>query len=454
MISRLKISIVSIAAIILPCAFCLGCGQKNDRLDNKVAITFWHSFVASTIPALEELIEKFEAAHPGIEIKAQYVPTGDALVQKLITAIQSQTAPDIAWVHADFLDKLAQARAIYKMAEFINGPEGLSNEELNDIFPPLLQAATWCDTLYALPMEATSLALLYNKELFRQAGLDPDHPPKNWQELREFAKKLTLDKNSDGKFEQHGFLVPVFPASGDLNIWMVLQWTPFLWQAGGAEINAAQTQVLFNSEAGVQALTLWKNMYDELGTRTFSMAHDMAFASQRLAMVLDGPWNLPRYREMNNVDWAVAPLPAGPAQRATYLAGEHLAIFKQSKHPQAAWQFVKWIIQPEVQASFSMKSGYLPVRRSVLEMKEYQDFLATDPALKAFVDQMNWGQARGAIDNHRVEINRYLAEAIEKATLGRRDPKIVLDEAAAKANQLLLSRLKAVNQEKVSYPKP
>lgn len=433
--------------------FNLSC-NRNAPLSNKSTLTFWHSFVASTIPALEELIEKFEAEHPGIQIKAQYVPTGDALVQKLITAIQSQTAPDIAWVHADFLGKLAEARAIYKMAEFIAGPEGLSNEELNDIFPPLLQAATWRDTLYALPMEATSLALLYNKELFRQAGLDPDHPPKNWQELREFAKKLTLDKNGDGKLEQHGFLVPVFPASGDLNIWMVLQWTPFLWQAGGAEINAAQTQVLFNSEAGVQALTLWKNMYDELGMRTFSMAHDMAFASQHLAMVLDGPWNLPRYREMNNVDWAVAPLPAGPVQRATYLAGEHLAIFKQSKHPQAAWQFVKWIIQPEVQASFSMKSGYLPVRRSVLEMKEYQDFLATDPALKAFVDQMNWGQARGAVDYHRVEINRYLAEAIEKATLGKMDPKIVLDEAAAKANQLLLPGLKAVNQEKVSYPKP
>jgi ABC-type glycerol-3-phosphate transport system substrate-binding protein len=424
--------------------FNLSC-RKNEQTENKISITFWHSFVASTIPSLEELIKAFEKEYPGIKIKAQYVPTGDALVQKLITAIQSQTAPDIAWIHADFLDKLVEARAIYKMEEFTNGPQGLLDEELNDIFPPLLQAATWRDTLYALPMEATSLALLYNKELFRNAGLNPDHPPENWQELREFAKKLTIDKDGDGKFDQHGFLVPVFPASGDLNIWMILQWTPFLWQAGGYEINPEQTEVLFNSEAGVQALTLWKNMYEELGMRTFSMAHDMAFASQHLAMVLDGPWNLPRYREMKNVDWAVAPLPAGPVKRATYLAGEHLAIFKQSQHPQAAWAFVKWILQPETQAIFSMKSGYLPVRRSVLSLKAYQDFLDGDPALKAFVDQMNWGQARGAIDCHRVEINRYLAEAIEKATLGKMDPKAVLDEAAAKSNRLLQSAKKQLN---------
>lgn len=416
--------------------FNLSC-RKNEPPANKSIVTFWHSFVASTIPSLEELIQKFEEEYPNVKIKAQYVPTGDALVQKLITAIQSQTAPDISWIHADFLDKLVEARAIYRMEEFIKGPNGLTEDELNDIFPPLLQAASWRDTLYAMPMEAASLALLYNKELFRQAGLDPNHPPQNWEELREFAQKLTIDKNDDGTFDQHGFLVPVFPASGDLNIWMILQWTPFLWQAGGYEINPEQTEVLFNSEAGVQALTLWKNMYEELGMRTFAMAHDMAFASQHLAMVLDGPWNLPRYRELKNVDWAVAPLPAGPVQRATYLAGEHLAIFKQSQHSQQAWTFVKWILQPEIQALFSMKSGYLPVRRSVLERKEYQDFLNGDLALKAFVDQMNWGQGRRPIDYHRVEINRCLAEAIEKATLGKMDPKAALDEAAAKANKLL-----------------
>ncbi|MCG3158119.1 MAG: sn-glycerol-3-phosphate-binding periplasmic protein UgpB [bacterium] len=422
--------------------FGLSCSKRDHQTEDKATVTFWHSFVASTIPSLEELIKKFEAEHPEIKIKAQYVPTGDVLVQKLITAIQSQTAPDISWIHADFLDKLVEARAIYRTEEFIKGANGLTAEEINDIFPPLLQAASWRDTLYAMPMEATSLALLYNKELFRQAGLDPNHPPQDWDELREFAKKLTVDKDGDGKFDQHGFLVPVFPASGDLNIWMILQWTPFLWQAGGYEINLEQTAVLFNSEAGVQALTLWKNMYDELGMRKFSMAHDMAFASQHLAMVLDGPWNLPRYREMKNVDWAVAPLPAGPAKRATYLAGEHLAIFRQSRHPQAAWTFVKWILQPETQAMFSMKSGYLPVRRSVREREDYQNFLANDPALKAFVDQMEWGQARRPVDFHRLEINRHLAEAIEQATLGKMDPKAALDEAAAKANRLLQSAAK------------
>lgn len=432
---RLRFTAPSLALLLL----LAGCGGKTGRTDGKVEITFWHSFVASTVPAFNALVKKFEEENPGIVIKAQYVPTGDALIQKLVTSVQSHTAPDISWIHADFIDKLVESSAIYPMDEFLSGPDSLSKAELADIFPPLLQGATWKGTLYAMPMEATSLALLYNRDLFRKAGLDPDHPPATWDELVEFSRKLTVDEDHNGMPEQYGFFVPVFPASGDLNIWMILQWTPFLWQAGGAEINADQTHVFFNSNAGVQALTLWRTLYENENFSTFGIAHDIGFASQRLAMVMDGPWNLPRYREIRNFDWAVAPLPSGPVKRATYVAGEHMAIFRQSAHPKEAWTFVKWMLRPEVQAMFSEKSGYLPVRKSTLELQSYKDFLATDRALKAYVDQMAVGQGRLPVDYHRIEINRFLAEAIEKATLGKQDPKAMLDEAVAKCDALLQS---------------
>ena len=88
-------------------------------------------------------------------------------------------------------------------------------------------------------------------------------------------------------------------------------------------------------------------------------------------------------------------------------------------------------------AFFSMKSGYLPVRQSTLALRDYREFLATDTALRVFVDQMTSGRGRSPIDRHRIEINRTIAEAIEKATLGKMDPKAALDEAAATSNALL-----------------
>jgi len=415
----------------------ISCSKSNDDSSHKIKIHFWHSFVARTIPALNNLIEMYEKENPHIEIVAQYIPSGDPLIQKLVTAIQSNTAPDISWIHSDFLHKLVDADAIYKMEHFINGEDGLSEEEMNDIFPQSLQSAKWRDTLYAMPMEATTLALIYNKDKFKEAGLDPNKPPQNWDELYDYAIKLTKGKNGDGKTDQYGFYVPAFPASGPLSVWMVLQWTPFLWQAGGEEINKDQTKVLFNSEAGVKALLLWKKLFDEQKFTNFTLTHDLGFISGTIAMIMDGPWDLPELREINNFEWGVTCLPAGPVKQVTYLAGEHLAIFKQSKNPDEAWKFVKWIISPEVQAKFSQESGYLPIRKSVLEMKEYKKFLETDPAMKAFVEQIEISQARAPIDYFRVEINQNIAEAVEKATIGNVDVIKALDEAAEKSNRLL-----------------
>jgi ABC-type glycerol-3-phosphate transport system substrate-binding protein len=427
--------LVNILIIILLLIF--GCSDR--KKDERVVVTFWHSFVSTTIPSLEELINRFEKEHPDIRINAQYVPTGDALIQKLVTAIQSQTAPDISWLHADFLDKLVEADAIYDMRTFIDGEDGLSQEEMDDIFDQLLQTFTHKGILYALPMEATTLALVYNKDHFRAAGLDPEKPPETWQQLREYANILTKDKNGDGIRDQYGFYIPAYPASGPLSVWVVLQWSPYIWQAGGDIIHPEGNRVLFNSDAGVAALTLWRDIYRDLNFSNYSFTHDMGFASGSLSMIMDGPWDLPTFRKMKNVDWGIASLPAGPKQKATYMAGEGLAVFKQSKNPDAAWTFIKWVAQPEIQAMFSMSSGYLPIRKSVLERDDYKEFLEKDHAMKGFVEQIPIARKRPTIEKYYIDINQNIADAIEKTIIGSKDPKAALDDAAAKSNKLLIT---------------
>jgi ABC-type glycerol-3-phosphate transport system substrate-binding protein len=412
-----------------------GCG--GDQRDDVVTLRFWHSFVSSTRPALDALIEQFEQEHPDIRIQAQYVPTGDGLVRKLVSSIQSGTAPDLSWVHADFLGNLVQSDAIYPMSTFLDGEDGLTDDELADFFPATLQAARWRDTLYALPMEATLLALIYNKDHFREAGIDPDRPPATWADLREYSRRLTKDTDGNGRIDRFGFYVPVFPASGPLSVWMVLQWSPYIWGAGGALIDHEQTRVLYDSEAGVRALTFWKDLFLDMDSPALSMTHDAHFTAGHVSIIMDGPWDLPRFRELEHIDWGIAPLPAGPDEQVTYLAGEHLAIFRQTEHADEAWTFVKWVTQPEVQAFFSKESGYLPVRQSALDLPSYQEHLEDDWALRAFVDQMSLGRARRPIDLHQVEINRHIAEAIESALIGGEEPAAALRASAAKSNALL-----------------
>ena len=392
--------------------------------DGRVRVLFWHSFVSSTIPALEELIARFEEEHPHIDIDAQYIPTGDALVQKLVTAVQSDNAPDISWIHSHYLEELVKADAVYPMSRFRQGPDSLTQAELDDIYPALKQYASWQGTLYSLPMEATNLGILYNKDHFREAGLDPESPPADWDELKDYAQRLMRDRNNDGRPERAGFVVPAVPATGPQGTYMMWQWIPYVWQAGGYLINEEQTEVLFDEEPGVEALSLWQDLYQAQNLRSFNTQEPLTpFVSGQVSMMMDGPWNLPRYPKlMPNTDWGIAMLPAGPEQRATVVAGEYLAIFKQTEHPEAAWKFLKWMIQPETQAFWSMRSGYLPIRASVLELPEYQQYLEENAAHRAFVEQMEYAQAQRPMDFHTLEIQRLIAQAIEQALVGGRDP--------------------------------
>jgi multiple sugar transport system substrate-binding protein len=431
--SRL-LAIVTALSLFLP-----SCGGKGERPPEKIQIIFWHSLVSSTVPALTDLLARFEEEHPGITVKAQYVPSGDALIHKLVTSVQSKTAPDVSWIHANFMQDLVEADAIYRMDEFIHGPDSLPQADVADIYPALLEQAKWRGVLYSMPMEATALGLLCNRQLFRNAGLDPDRPPKDWTELRAMASKLTMDRDGNGKNDQIGFFVPIFPSSGPLGDWMVWQWYPFLFQAGGDLITHDQSRVTFDGPEGVKALRLWKDIYADLNLSSFTIDYEVAFASNTLAMALDGPWNIPRWKKMKNLDWMVAPLPAGAARRATVAGGEYLSIFKQSQHPKEAWMFVKWMLRPDIQAMWSMRSGYLPVRRAVLSVNEYRAYLEADPPLRAYVESMEYAMAPSPIDYHSLKISRQMAEAIEQATLGRKDPGAVLRHAAEESNSLLQS---------------
>jgi ABC-type glycerol-3-phosphate transport system substrate-binding protein len=431
-------STTSILAALILALSLAGCARSGSdaRDDGRVTLIFWHSFVSSTIPALEELIARFEEEHPDIRIRAQYVPTGDALVQKLITAVQSRTAPDISWIHSHYLEELVKADAIYRIDDFADREDALTEEELDDIYPALIQYASWQGTMYSMPMEATNLGLVYNRDHFREVGLDPERPPRTWEELDEYARRLTIVR--DGRTVRAGFAMPAVPATGPQGSYMMWTWMPFLWQAGGYLVDTEQTEVLFAEDPGVRALTFWKDLYEAQSLRNFGNDWVVALTSRQASMILDGPWNLPRYpRLLRDMDWAIAPLPAGPAKAATVVAGEYLAIFKQSAHPDAAWRFVKWMIDPDVQAFWSMTSGYLPVRKSVIEVPEFQEFLAENPAQRAFVEQMQVAQAQRPLDYYAIEIQNLLAGAIERATVGGQDPRTVLEEAATRSNQLL-----------------
>jgi len=409
-----------------------GCGKAPPAEGEKTEITFWHSYVESTKPALLKLVERFEAEHPDIKINAQRVPTGDQLLQKLTTAIMTQTAPDICWVHNNWVAPLSDGDTIYALEELIEQYGGFTEEDKEDFFPAPLETSYYQGKLRMMPIEATNLALAYNRDLFRKAGLDPERTPATWDEFAEYGKKLTIRKA--GRVEQYGCPIPVFV--GALASWTVWNWDTFLLGWGGSYSDPSGEKVTFNSDAGVNALQFWVDLQHKYKVGSMT-APDQGFESQKVAMALMGPWDLPHLNDMA-FDWAMAPMPAGPVRQVTPLGAEYLVIFRQTEHPKEAWEFVTWFIRPEIQEWWSMESNYLPIRRSVLQSPTYQNFLSEHPAMKVFAEQMEYAYAEPVLLPQASEIDLYLASAIEKAVRRVATSKQALDEAAQKANRLLV----------------
>jgi multiple sugar transport system substrate-binding protein len=123
------------------------------------------------------------------------------------------------------------------------------------------------------------------------------------------------------------------------------------------------------------------------------------------------------------------------------LAGESLVVFKQCIYPKEAWRFINWFLKPEVQRTFAEKSGYLPVRRSVLNDSDYVNFLEQFPQQKSFNEQIRYARGRSLPDKFRVEVNQCIAEALESSIVGGMPPEKSLQVASEKIKRLLSSEI-------------
>ena len=208
--------------------------------------------------------------------------------------------------------------------------------------------------MYGIPALIDNLAIVYNKDLFQQAGIDPPSAKWTWDDFAAAAKALT-----DPSKQQYGFAFPI-DASED-TVW---HYDAMLWEAGGDILNADNTQAAFNSDAGVQALTTLQQMavtdksiyLDQQNTGKI----DTLFNSGKIAMDVTGPWALSGYPDIN---YGVQIMPSYPGGSHATIAGPDMwVMFDNNGHGEAAWQFMQWLTAAEQVKADSMESGHLPIR--------------------------------------------------------------------------------------------
>lgn len=415
------VSVVLVAAWILPAS-----GAEP------VSIAFWHGMSGVLNPAIDALTADFNKLNPGIVVNAQYqgsyATVGSPYRQKLIASAAAGSPPTLAQVFPSYTDQLIRANALVPMESFFKGgPDGLSEAELNDIVPALRRANTFNGVMWTMPFNKSLNLLFFNVDLLKQRTLSV---PKTWDDLRAAAKALTQEDG--GKVTRYGFVVRPTP---DYFFVMLL--------TNGGELLQNDKAVAFNSPAGVEALQFLVDLVNKDKVAYLLPGFpDADLGAGRVAMYFATNPALAFAKEAVAGKFTVgmALLPYRKA-RATLLTGTDLAIFAKATPAQqaAAWKYVKFLTSPVGTARWAVRTFYMPVRRSALDSTLMQVALRQDPDLRAGIDSVLLAKTEPSMAEWE-EIRTIVGEAVEAALFGKVTPKDALDQAAAKANQLLSQR--------------
>lgn len=278
---------------------------------------------------------------------------------------------------------------------------------------------------YGIPLDNTLLGIYYNKDIFREAGLDPENPPENMEEFVEAANAI----QDAGYYAFH-------PGAYGQPRWYRRMWYILLWQQGGQLIQ--NEQAAFNNEEGVTALetlvSIRERGWNDPGTNGAAQ-----FEAEELGMLLNGTWH---YLGLSEVpfDWGMMGMPTFFDEPATWGSNHFLVIPKQpsgsERQIEAAAQAIKWI--SENSHTWGIYGGHVPMRRSALDSQEMRDSETWDKTLETFTD-MSFGGVYHSLPLHPKinQINDAIQPFIDEAYNGTMSPQEALDEAEEAVNDVL-----------------
>ena len=369
---------------------------SEDWLKNPVEITFWHAMQSAQGESLTKLINEFNATHPRYKIMPTAIANYNSLQQKTTAALTSGQPPVITQAYENWVANYMLGNRLTPIENFVKDPSiGLSQAEINDFYPIMWQDGYMPDgKMWMMPFNKSNLVMYYNIDMLKEAGFNA--PPKTWNEFATMVKALTKEDGS-----QWGCSV-----GADVDLWyaMIYEW-------GGQVLSKDYKTVLFDKDANaIAAVTFMNDLYKN-GYIHFTTGYNYQtdFGNKKCAFTFA---SVASYTYMDaavggKFKWAEAEIPAGPKGQHSVMYGTNVVIFGVNQSPEVqrgAWEFVKWFDAPYQTARWSMDTGYLPVRKSTLDLPVFKQFLEANPARQAGFDQLpnclvepptkEWNQAR------------------------------------------------------------
>lgn len=385
-------------------------------------INYWHYLSGDNAELHEAMVREFNIQHPHIKVEVLY--TGNQFVarDKLLASVAGSLPPDVALVDQFWPPLMVATGALVPLRDFVD-PE----EYLQDFSQVSKDTVTVYGEAWTVPFSLSNQVLLYNKDRFREVGLDPEKPPTTWDELLEYALALTRDIDGDGRTDEWGLNFTTRANMGSMYTFIT-----FLWQAGGEIYSEDYSEAAFNDETAQETVQFWMDLAHKHKVLSLSPPTE-GFEIGRIAMQYSSTSSIAATKDKVSFDLGVAALP-GNKNTVTGVGGSSLAIFRTTPEKEAAaWEFVNWMSSPENNLKWSMATGYIPLRLSVRTSQAYQQYLEDEPHMQVVISQSDYARARPNTVSY-ADLSRILGVAVEEALYGNMNPGPILDQAVKEAN--------------------
>ncbi len=426
-----------------------------------VVLQFWHPWTGQYADDLAEVVAEFNRTHPKIHVNALFMPTGAGENMKFFVAVAGGVPPDVIFVDGFQVASWANMGVLRPLDDLM-AEAGVSKD---DYFEPSWKQSQYNGKTWGIPAAADpNFALVWNKDHFRQAGLDPERPPKTIKELEEYALKLTI-RDKKGEIERLGFLPTFLPHASIA----VLTWG---WAFGGEFYNEKTQEFTCDDPRVVEAMKWVLHMQKQYGGQErvlnfeagFGFSAQEPFVQRDLAMSIAYiPYAQDILRFAPDLEFGIAPMPVreGVEVGSEWVGGWTMAIpYGERGHEKEAFELIRWMCSDPVGTRYMATTmKLLPAcRKSPFFTKDLAGGDESRPeirVMKAFYEILKRAQRVRPVSPVNAFYMTELMRALGRMRNGSKTPEQALKEARENVTEEWIknkSRLQAPHVRAVTQP--
>ena len=412
----------------------------------KEKVVFWHSMSGQLQNSLNKIVSDYNNSQNKIEVEAIYQGSYEETIAKFKAISGTKEAPTLIQMNDISTAFMYRSGAITPMEKFISE----DNFDTSNLEDTLLNYYRIGGELYSMPFNSSTAILIYNKDAFKEAGLDPNKPPKSYAEYAEYSKKL-VKKNENGTVERYGSAMIMYG-------WFIEQFlannNKLYVNKENGRIGEVPTEVAYKKELP-QILEWLRGMYKDGSATSYGREWDStraAFSSGKVAMYLDSSAGIKGIINNSKFEVGTGFIPNASGEfNGSVVGGASLWITNsvENSKQKAAWDFVKYATSKDVQSYWSINTGYYPVNKESYKTSDMKENMEKYPQFKTAVAEIKETKpsfsTQGAILGVFPEVREKMVEAMENNYEEKASINKIVDKVVDDSNRII-QRYNRVNK--------